>query len=109
MPVETSYSREKSSHLVADNGFGTYFWASSLQGAAERLMARISSLEAQVLEGRAVLATAEADRGGIVSELSAAKDAVGCMEEVKAEMAAASAREEALRVEIAAQNNALKV
>ncbi|CAM9112685.1 unnamed protein product [Laminaria digitata] len=78
------------------------------KGAAERLMARISSLEAQVLEGRAVLATAEADRGGIVSELSAAKDAVGCMEEVKAEVAAALTREDALRVEIAAQNNALK-
>ena len=72
-------------------------------------MARVSSLEAQVLEGRAVLASAEADRDGVLSELTVARDAVGRMEGVKAEIAAAMAREEALRVEIAAQNNALKV
>ena len=79
------------------------------QGAADRLMERVSSLEAQVLEGRAVLASAETDKGGLVSELAVAREAVGRMEEVKAEMAAAMAREEALRVEIAAQNNALTV
>ena len=72
-------------------------------------MERVSSLEAQVLEGRAVLASAETDKGGLVSELAVAREAVGRMEEVKAEMAAAMAREEALRVEIAAQNNALTV
>eukprot|EP00904_Undaria_pinnatifida_P001842 jgi/Undpi1/11659/HiC_scaffold_36.g13954.m1 len=77
------------------------------KGAADRLMERVSSLEAQVLEGRAVLASAETDKGGLVSELAVAREAVGRMEEVKAEMAAAMAREEALRVEIAAQNNAL--
>lgn len=72
-------------------------------------MARVSSLEAQVLEGKAASASAEADRDGILSELRAARDAVSRMEGVKAEVAAAMAREEALRVEIAAQNNALKV
>lgn len=91
------------------NAFLHFVWASPSQGAADRLMARVSSLEAQVLEGRAVLASTEAEKDGMLSELTAARDAVGCMEGVKAEMAAAMAREEALRVEIAAQNNALKV
>lgn len=96
-------------HLGAGTAFELFLGTSPSQGAADRLMARVSSLEAQVLEGRAASASAEADRDGMLSELTVARDAVGRMEEVKAEMAAAMAREEALRVEVAAQNNALKV
>lgn len=72
-------------------------------------MARVSSLESQVLEGRAALASAEADKTGMVSELVGAREIAGRVEELKAALAEAATREEALRVEMAASKSALEV
>lgn len=72
-------------------------------------MARVSSLETQVLERRAALASAEADKTGMVSELEVSRETAGRVEELKAAMAEAATREEALRVEMTASKNALEV
>lgn len=79
------------------------------KGAAERLLVRVSSLESQVLEGRAALASAEADKTGMVSELVVTREIAGRVEGLKAAMAEAATREEALRVEMTASKNALEV
>ncbi|CAB1112145.1 unnamed protein product [Ectocarpus sp. CCAP 1310/34] len=78
------------------------------KGAAERLMLRVSSLEGQVLEGKAALASIEADRSGILSELTAAREAAAWAEELKAAITESTSREESLRVEMAATRNALE-
>lgn len=72
-------------------------------------MARVSSLESQVLEGRAALAFAEADRGGMISELEVTRETASRVKELKAVIVEATAREEALRMEMAASKNALEV
>lgn len=85
--------------------------------AADRLATRVSSLEVQVLDGRAELASAQAHSEGTASELAAAREAareaLGClgdMKDMKAVAAAeARAREESLNAEIANLKNALKV
>lgn len=73
---------------------------------ADRLATRVSSLEAQVLDGKAELACAQAHSEGTASELAAAREAVGCLDDMKTE---AKAREEGLNAEIANLKNALKV
>ncbi|CAM9298740.1 unnamed protein product [Ectocarpus sp. 12 AP-2014] len=78
------------------------------KGAAERLMLRVSVLEGQVLEGKAALASIEADRSGILSELSATREAAARAEELKAAITESTSREESLRVEMAATRNALE-
>ncbi|CBJ31988.1 conserved unknown protein [Ectocarpus siliculosus] len=78
------------------------------KGAAERLMLRVSSLEGQVLEGKAALASIEADRSAILSELTATREAAARAEELKAAITESTSREEALRVEMAATRNALE-
>lgn len=72
-------------------------------------MARVSSLESQVLEGRAALASAEADKTGMMSELAVTRETVGRVEELKAALAETATREEALRVEMTASKSALEV
>ena len=69
----------------------------------------MSILESQVLEGRAALASTEADRSGMISELAVAKEAAGRVEEMKANMADATSREEALRAQLAASKKSLEV
>lgn len=72
-------------------------------------MTRVSSLESQVLDGRAALASAEADKTGMMSELAMTRDTAGRAEELKAALAEAAIGEEALRVEMAASKSALEV
>lgn len=72
-------------------------------------MARVSSLESQVLEERAALAFSEADRKGMISELAATRETASRVKELEVVVAEATAREEALRVETAASKNALEV
>lgn len=72
-------------------------------------MARVSSLESQVLEGRAALASSEADKTGMASELVVSREVAGRVEELKAAVAEAAIREEALRVEMTASKSALEV
>lgn len=72
-------------------------------------MLRVSSLEGQVLEGKAAVASTEADRSGILSELAATREAAARAEELKAAITESTSREEALRVEMAATRNALEV
>lgn len=72
-------------------------------------MARVSSLESQVLEGRGALAFAEADKNRILSELAVSRETASRVKELEAVMAEATAREEALRVEMATGRNALEV
>ncbi len=69
----------------------------------------MSALESQVLEGRAALASTEADRSGMISELAVARETAGRMEELKAKMAEATTKEEALRTQMVASKNALEV
>lgn len=69
----------------------------------------MSALESQVLEGRAALASAEADKTGMESELVVTRETAGRVEELKAAMAEAAIREEALRVEMTASKSALEV
>eukprot|EP00903_Cladosiphon_okamuranus_P017656 g16259.t2 len=78
------------------------------KGAAERLAVRVSTLESQVLEGRAAIASAEADKTGMESELAATRETAGRVEELKATIAEAATREEALRVEMTASKGALE-
>lgn len=72
-------------------------------------MARVSSLESQVLEGRGALAFAEADKNGMITELAVSRETASRVKELEVVMAEATAREEALRVEMAAGKNALEV
>lgn len=72
-------------------------------------MTRVSFLETQVLEGRAALASAHADKSGMVLELAAARGAGGRVEELQAAVVEAAAREEALRVEMSSTRSAIKV
>lgn len=85
------------------------FVHSAWQGAADRIAERVSSLETQVLDGRSALASAVADRDGMVSELKAAREVGGRAGELKVAVLEATAREEALRVEMASLQSALKV
>ncbi|CAM9184037.1 unnamed protein product [Scytosiphon promiscuus] len=78
------------------------------KAAAERLMLRVSSLETLVLEGRAALASCEADRSGVLSALAAARESSGREEELRAVVAEGTSREEALRVEVATTKSALE-
>ncbi|CAM9700612.1 unnamed protein product [Pylaiella littoralis] len=78
------------------------------KGAAERLMARVSSLENQVLEGRAALAVAEADRNGMISELAVARETASRVRKLNGVIEEVTTREEALRVEMTASKNALE-
>lgn len=72
-------------------------------------MKRVSALEAQVLEGRAELSSTQADRNGFASELATAREAVVRVDELKALVVEAKAKEEVLRVEAASLKTALKV
>ncbi|CAM9779321.1 unnamed protein product [Ascophyllum nodosum] len=79
------------------------------KGAADRLAERLSSLEVQVLEGRAELSCAQVERKAIASELATAREGVSSLEDTKAAMEAeARAREERLRIEIVNIENTLK-
>eukprot|EP00752_Nemacystus_decipiens_P003758 g3461.t2 len=78
------------------------------KGAAERLMTRVSSLESQVLEGRAALASTEADKTRIMSELTVMREAASRMRELKTALAEAAAREEALRGDMTANKSTLE-
>lgn len=69
----------------------------------------MSSLESQILEGKAALAACEADRAGILSELAVAREVSGRVEELRAAIAEAMSREETLKVEVAATKNAIEV
>lgn len=69
----------------------------------------MASLETTVLEGRAVLASTQADRDGIAMELTAAREACVQTGELKAEAVKAHVREEGFRVEIDRINNDLQV
>jgi len=69
----------------------------------------VSALESQVLEGRAALASTEADRSGMISELAVARETAGRVEELKANVAEANTREEALRAQMVASKKALEV
>lgn len=89
--------------------FGCLSRGSPLQRTAEHIAERVSSLEAQVLEGRAALASTQADRDGMISELAAARKRIDQMEELKAGILEATAREGALRTHIAGIQSALKV
>lgn len=72
-------------------------------------MARVSSLENQVLEGRAALAVAEADRNGMISELAVTRETASRVRKLNGVIEEVTTREEALRVEMTASKNALEV
>lgn len=113
IPSKRSHALACKPRLLLNQPFGYLFWGHHmlllLQGAADRLTKRVSSLETQLLEGKAALASSQADRNSIVSDLAAAREISNRVEELKAAVTESTTRERALSVKIASLKTALKV
>lgn len=70
---------------------------------------RLSTLEGQVLDGKAALASAQAERDAMVSEVAAAREAGDQFRKLETAMIESSAREDAVRAKLGSSNDALKV